>query len=192
MAPVSLRTPRLLLRQWRPGDRAPFAALNADPRVMEYFPSRLTAGESDASADRCERALADRGWGLWAVEVPGEAPFIGFIGLAHAGPGLPCSGLVEVGWRLAATHWGHGYATEGARAAIAYAFDAVALPEIVSFTAARNRRSQAVMARLAMHRDPAEFDHPRVPEGSPLRRHVLYWRSREDWRLARVTDRAGT
>jgi RimJ/RimL family protein N-acetyltransferase len=188
--PASLRTPRLLLRPWRKSDRGPFAALNADPRVMEYFPRRLTADESDAFAERCQNALADRGWGLWAVEVPDVAPFIGFIGLATAGPGLPCSGLVEVGWRLAAAHWGRGYASEGARAAVAHAFDELELTEVVSFTAALNQRSQAVMARLDMLRDPAEFDHPRVPEGSPLRRHVLYWRSRDDWRLVQVAARA--
>ena len=185
--PVVLRTPRLVLRQWRDGDRAPFAALNADSRVMEYFPGPLAIADSDAFADRCERGLAERGWGLWAVEVPADgAAFIGFIGLASAGPGLPCTGLVEVGWRLAVPYWGQGYATEGARAAVAYAFETLALPEIVSFTATLNRRSQAVMERLRMHRDPFEFQHPRVPDGSPLRPHVLYWLSRDDWRLARI------
>jgi RimJ/RimL family protein N-acetyltransferase len=183
IAPASLSTERLLLRQWRPGDRAPFAALNADRRVMEYFPSPLASADSDALAERCERALSARGWGLWAVEIPGRAPFIGFIGLATAGPGLPCSGLVEVGWRLAAPHWGQGYASEGARAALGHAFDVLDLTEIVSFTATVNRRSQAVMERVGMHRDAIEFEHPRVPEESPLRRHVLYWLSRDDWRL---------
>jgi RimJ/RimL family protein N-acetyltransferase len=183
VAPASLSTTRLLLRQWRTGDRAPFAALNADPSVMQYFPSPLARADSDAFAERCERGLTDRGWGLWAVEIPGKAPFIGFIGLATAGPGLPCSGLVEVGWRLAAAHWGQGYASEGARAALRHAFDVLDLPEIVSFTATLNRRSRAVMERLGMHRDPVEFDHPRVPERNPLRRHVLYWLSRDDWRL---------
>lgn len=180
---MGLRTPRLLLRPWERQDRAPFAALNADPRVMEYFPGTLPQAESDALADRCERGLIDRGWGLWAVEAPGVAPFIGFIGLAPAGPGLPCSGLVEVGWRLAAAHWGRGYASEGARAAARHAFEVLQLPEIVSFTAVANGRSQAVMERIGMRRDYSEFEHPRVAEGSPLRRHVLYWLSRDDWRL---------
>jgi RimJ/RimL family protein N-acetyltransferase len=191
VAPASLSTARLLLRQWRASDRAPFATLNADRRVMQYFPSPLAHADSDAFADRCERALNDRGWGLWAVEIPGRAPFIGFIGLATAGPGLPCSGLVEVGWRLAAPHWGQGYASEGARAALRHGFDVLDLPEIVSFTATLNRRSQAVMERMGMHRDPIEFDHPRVPEGSPLRRHVLYWLSRDEWRLAQAAPRSG-
>ena len=183
MSAVEIRTGRLLLRPWRDADRAPFAALNADPRVMEFFPAPLSATESDALAARCAAGIAERGWGLWAAEVPGRAPFIGFIGLAIAGPGLPCAGIVEVGWRLDHRHWGNGYATEGARAALAFAFGELALPEVVSFTAVVNRRSQAVMDRLGMHRDAQLFEHPRCAEGSAIREHVLYWLGRDEWKI---------
>jgi RimJ/RimL family protein N-acetyltransferase len=166
---------RVLLRPWRDDDRAPFAAMNADPRVMEFFPDRLDRGRSDALIERIRAHFAERGFGLWAVEAPGVAPFIGFAGLAvprFAARFTPC---VEVGWRLAFAHWGRGYATEAARLALADGFGRLALPAVVSFTAAGNRRSRAVMERLGMRRDPAEdFDHPDLPEGHPLRRHVLY------------------
>ena len=182
MSPATVRTDRLCLRPWRDDDRVPFAALNADPRVMEFFPAPLTRDASDALALRCESDITHRGWGLWAIEVPGVAPFIGFGGLAVAGPGLPCSGLVEVGWRLDLPHWGRGYATEAARASLEFAFETLGLPEIVSFTAVVNRRSQAVMERLEMHRDRMLFEHPRCPEGSAIRTHVLYWLGRDEWR----------
>jgi RimJ/RimL family protein N-acetyltransferase len=177
----SLPTPRLLLRPWRPSDRAPFAALNADPRVVEYLPGPLSREQSHAIVDRIEAHFAARGFGFWAVEIPGVAPFAGFVGLsvprfeAHF---TPC---VEIGWRLAAEHWGHGYATEGARAALAFGFDALGLDEVVSFTVPDNRRSRAVMERAGMTHDPADdFDHPALPEGDPLRRHVLYRLRRQD------------
>jgi RimJ/RimL family protein N-acetyltransferase len=180
--PAALRTPRLLLRPWRDEDLAPFAAMGADPRVMEHFPARLTRAESDAQALLLRRQLEERGWGLWAVEAPGVAPFIGFTGLSvprfHA-PFTPC---VEVGWRLAAEHWGQGYATEAARAAVAYAFGQLQLPALVSFTVPANARSRAVMERLGFtHRPDEDFEHPSLPEGHPLRRHVLYRLSRADW-----------
>ncbi|MEO7762533.1 MAG: GNAT family N-acetyltransferase [Casimicrobiaceae bacterium] len=184
--PVALlHAGQLILRPWRDTDRAPFAAMNADPRVMEHFPATLSAEQSDAFAERCISAIDERGWGLWAAEIGGGAPFIGFIGLAIAGPDLPCSGAIEVGWRLAAAHWGKGYASEGAQAALRYAFDELEVPEIVSFTAIGNRRSQAVMERLGMDRDPEGFEHPRVPEGNPVRPHVLYRLSRAAWRAMR-------
>ena len=170
-----MRTERLLLRRWRDADREPFAALNADPRVMELFPAALSRAESDAFVDRNEAAFEARGFGLWAVEVVDGGRFAGFVGLwvpsfeAHFTP------AVEIGWRLAHEHWGHGYATEAARAAIAYGFDEVGLDEIVSFTTPANERSWRVMERLGMTHDPADdFDHPQVPVGHPLRRHVLY------------------
>ena len=169
-----LATERLLLRGWREEDLEPFAALNADPRVMEHFPSTMTREESDAFVlERILPHFAERGFGLWAVDVQGVAPFVGFVGLnvpsfdAHF---TPC---VEIGWRLSAPSWGKGYATEAARAAIAYGFEEAGLDEIVSFTVPANRRSVAVMERLGMRFD-GEFDHPRLPEGHPLRRHVLY------------------
>jgi RimJ/RimL family protein N-acetyltransferase len=163
-----IRTERLVLRQWRDDDRAPFAALNADPVVMEHFPSTMTREQSDAFVDFNIRTIRERGWGLWAVDADGT--FIGFVGLNEPRfmPG------VEVGWRLARAAWGHGYATEAARAAVAFARDDLRLDEVVSFTATTNLRSQRVMQRLGMTHDPADdFDHPRV-EDARLRRHVLY------------------
>jgi RimJ/RimL family protein N-acetyltransferase len=170
-----LRTPRLELRRWRLADREPFAALNADPVVMAHFPATQTRAESDALADAIEAHFVARGFGLYAVEIPGVAPFAGFVGLnvpTFTAAFTPC---VEIGWRLAAAHWGHGYATEAGRAVLDHAWMTLGLAEIVSFTTAGNARSRAVMARLGMARDPAgDFDHPRLPEGHPLRPHVLY------------------
>lgn len=174
---TSLRTPRLLLRPWRLQDREPFAALNADPEVMRHFPAPLDRATSDAFADRIGARLDDLGWGLWAVEVDGV--FAGFTGLNPV-PEAVRDLLVgrpetEVGWRLARWAWSHGYATEAATAVLAFGFEQLALPEIVSFTARSNVRSRAVMQRLAMTRDPADdFDHPALAADSPLRRHVLY------------------
>ena len=168
-------TPRLLLRHWREEDRAPFAAMGADPRVMEHFPARLTRAESDGMVDRVGADLERRGWGLWAVEELGAPGFLGFVGLnvprfdAHFTP------AVEIGWRLATHAWGRGLASEAARGVLTVAFDDLGLDEVVSFTATSNERSQAVMRRIGMTSDPAEdFDHPNLAEGSPLRRHVLY------------------
>jgi RimJ/RimL family protein N-acetyltransferase len=183
---AELRTDRLLLRQWRDADLDPWAAMNADPEVMEHFPSVMTRQESTAFMTRIRAAIDDRGWGLWAVEVVGGAPFIGFIGLQPVvDPVMPFDG-VEVGWRLARSAWGHGYASEGARAALAYAFEELSLPEVISFTSTTNERSQAVMRRIGLTRDPADdFDHPKVPEGSRLRRHVLYRLRRDAFTGAR-------
>jgi RimJ/RimL family protein N-acetyltransferase len=169
-----LETARLVLRRWTDADRAPFAAMNADPEVMRFFPGTLSAQQSDALADSIDAGFAHNGFGLWAVQVREGSPFIGFTGLAPLNPLVPYAGI-EVGWRLARSAWGQGYATEAARASIAYGFDVAGLPEIVSVTAEVNAPSRAVMRRLGMVHDPAEdFDHPVLPEGSPLRRHVLY------------------
>jgi len=166
-----IRTERLLLRRWTDADREPFAALNADPEVMEHFPAPLTRGESDALADRIEAGLAERGWGLWAVEAP--EGFVGFAGLSVPAFEADVLPAVEVGWRLARGAWGHGYATEAASAALRYGLTELGLPEVVSFTATTNTRSERVMQRIGMRR-AGEFDHPALPEGSRLRRHVLY------------------
>lgn len=175
-------TERLHLRRWRYFDREPFAALNADPEVMEHFPSTLTEEESDALVDRIRAQFDERGFGLWALEVRGRGEFIGFTGLAVQTFEAHFNPSVEVGWRLARSAWGQGYAIEAARAAVADGFERVGLEEIVSMTATTNLRSQAVMQRLGMVRDPADdFDHPKVPEGSPLRRHVLYRLDRATW-----------
>jgi ribosomal-protein-alanine N-acetyltransferase len=172
----------LLLRGWCAADRAAFAELNADPAVREFFPSVLTREQSDAEADRIEQHLARHGFGLWACERIARPGFIGFVGLASVGDELPFAPATEVGWRLARAHWGAGYASEAARACLRHAFETLGRGEVVSFTAAGNLRSRAVMERIGMQRDPAgEFEHPRVPEG-PLRRHVLYRLSAGQWR----------
>ena len=169
-----LRGERVLLRAWRADDLEPFAALNADARVMEFYPAPFTRTQSDAIVtERILPGFAERGFGLWAVEVPGVVPFIGFVGLqapAFEAHFTPC---VEIGWRLAFPFWGNGYATEAARVAVAFGFTTADLDEIVSFTVPANRRSVAVMERLGMRYD-GEFEHPRLPAGHPLRRHVLY------------------
>jgi RimJ/RimL family protein N-acetyltransferase len=173
-APVVI-SERLLLRPWKDADLPAFASLNADPRVMEHFPKLPTRSESDQRAAQIIEHFDRYGFGLWAVEVKGVSDFIGFVGLsvptfeAHF---TPC---VEIGWRLAYGHWRKGYATEGAKAAVAFAFDKLQLDEIVSSTVPANQRSRAVMERLGMTHSPADdFEHPVLPEGHPLRRHVLY------------------
>lgn len=171
---IEIETPRLRLRQWQRGDRRPFFQLNADPVVMQYFPSPLDRVASDALAERCERLIAERGWGFWAVEIPGQSPFIGFVGLHRPAADLSFKPCVEIGWRLAQEFWGYGYATEAARACLKVGFEQLGLNEIVSFTSLLNRRSQAVMERLQMVRDPDTFLHPSVPEGHPLQEHCLY------------------
>jgi RimJ/RimL family protein N-acetyltransferase len=178
----TVRTDRLVLRAWHPDDHAAFAALNNDPEVMEFLPGRLDRAASDALADRFAANWDRDGYGLWAVEVPGVAPFVGFIGLNPASFPAAFTPAVEVGWRLARPAWGHGYATEGARAALAFGFDTVGLDEIVSFTTRANARSRAVMERLAMTRDPGDdFEHPNVAPDDPLRPHVLYRLTRDAW-----------
>jgi RimJ/RimL family protein N-acetyltransferase len=179
---AGFRTQRLILRQWRDTDLEPFAALNADPEVMRHFPAPLAPAESDALADWARAGLSQRGWGLWAVEVAGGASFIGFVGLAVPRFEAAFTPAVEVGWRLAREHWGRGYATEGARAALAVAFERLNLDEIVSFTTVGNDRSRRVMERLGMTRDPRDdFEHPLLAACNPLRPHVLYRLTRAEW-----------
>lgn len=171
----TIETARLRLRPWLASDRAPFAELNADPETMELMPTLLSIEESDAFADRIEAGLTDRGWGLWAVEVRGEADFIGFTGLNPADFDAHFTPCVEIGWRLARPAWGHGYATEAATAVLAMAFDEIGLDEVVSFTSVGNARSRRVMEKIGLTHDPADdFDHPRLEVGHRLRRHVLY------------------
>jgi RimJ/RimL family protein N-acetyltransferase len=172
---VTLSGGRVCLRRWREEDREPFAAMNSDARVMEFFRSRLSRVESDAMVDRIQKHFSVHDFGLWAIEVPGVAPFIGFAGFDVARFKAHFTPCVEIGWRLAFEHWGHGYATEAARVALGYGFGTLAFSDVVSFTSVANQRSRAVMERLGMRRDPAEdFDYPSFPEGHPLRRHVLY------------------
>jgi RimJ/RimL family protein N-acetyltransferase len=179
----TLTSARLKLRPWREDDLAPFAELNADAQVMEYLLRQLTRPESDALADRMREQLRQTGFGWWAVEAPGVADFIGAVGLsvpAYTAAFTPC---VEIGWRLARAHWGRGYANEAARAVVAYGFEQAALDEIVAITVPDNHRSRTLMSRLGMVRTVGEdFDHPLVPTGHRLRRHVLYRLSAERWR----------
>ncbi len=178
------RTERLILRRWRDTDLEPFAALNADPVVMEHFQGLQSREGSDAFVGRIEAQWEAHGWGLWAVEVPGVAPFVGFVGLWPADyvTGQP---MVEVGWRLAHPFWGHGYVTEAAREALRFGFEDVGLDEIVSFTVPQNERSRRVMERIGLIREPSrDFDHPRVDAAAypELVRHVFYALDRETWR----------
>ena len=170
-----MKTERLILRRWTEADIEPFARLNKDPVVMEHFPSTLTFEQSLASYQRFQKHFEKYGWGLWAVEVPGLCPFIGFIGLNTVEFTAPFTPAVEIGWRLAKEHWRRGYATEGALRVLAYAFETAKLDEVVSFTTTTNIASQAVMKKIGMHHDPKDdFDHPRLPIGHKLSRHVLY------------------
>lgn len=181
---ITLTTERLRLRPWRDDDLEPFAALNADPEVMRYFPSTLPRERSDAVARRVRDHFDRHGYGFWAVErldVP--APFVGILGLAEVDFEASFTPCVEVAWRLARAHQGVGLATEGARAALAWGFGTLGLDEIVALAVPENRPSRRVMEKLGMRFD-GEFDHPRLPDGHPLRRHVLYRCSAEDWRAS--------
>ncbi len=170
---TELLTERLLLRHWRDSDLAPWAAMNADPEVREFFPEVLTAEQSRASAGAFQADLNGRGWGWWALEVRETGEFVGMAGLDPVEEGMTFTG-VEAGWRLTRSAWGRGYATEAGRAVLRYGFETLALPEILAITTATNERSQAVMRRLGMTHDAAlAFDDPDVPDG-PLRRNVVY------------------
>ena len=176
--PRELRTERVLLRRWRAEDLEPFAALNADARVMRHFPAPLSRDQSAELADRIAAGFAQHGFGLWALELPGVAAFAGCVGLSVPTFQAAFTPCVEIGWRLAAEHWGRGYASEAARRVLRCAEEDLRLAEVLAFTAAVNMPSVRVMQRIGMRHDPAEdFDHPLAPATSPLRRHVLYrWR----------------
>jgi ribosomal-protein-alanine N-acetyltransferase len=170
-----VKTPRLVLRPFTDVDREPFFELNTHADVVASFGSTPTWAESEAMVDHIQQEMARDGWGLWAVEVAGGAPFVGMVGLHRVRRELPFAPAVEVEWRLHPGAWGHGYATEAAAASLRYGFEEAGLDEVVAFTTTLNTRSQAVMERIGMVRDPGgDFDHPLVPEGSPLRRHVFY------------------
>ena len=178
--PVTLETERLILRQWKRADYAPYAALNADRLVMAFFTSVFTRGESEVMVAFLQKQIARRGWGVWAVERRSDGVFVGSVGLHLPLAKLPFSPCVEVGWRLARAYWGLGYASEAAMASMRFAFEVLELPELVGFTSLLNDRSMALMQRLGMTRDPAEnFAHPDVPLGSSLREHCLYRMKRE-------------
>lgn len=189
---MMIKTKRLILRPWQEADLEPFAALNADPRVMEYFPSPLSRQESEQMVKRMQTKIEERGWGLWAASLAENGKFIGFIGMNDV-PKItlpdPFTPAVEVGWRLAHPFWGKGYATEGAQACLKYGFEMLKLEEIVSFTAVQNKRSRAVMERIGMHHDPKDdFDHPKLSEDHWLKRHVLYRIKKNEWEKAKGND----
>lgn len=182
----SVNTERLILRPWRDEDFEPFAQMNADPRVMEYFPSILSREESDRMATRIKEKIENRGWGMWAAVLKESGVYIGFIGLNEVTQETlpaPFSPAVEVGWRLLYDFWGRGLASEGALAALRFGFETLHLEEIVSFTAVENQRSRRVMEKIGMHHHSEDdFDHPKLPEGHRLRRHVLYRISEAEFR----------
>lgn len=175
-------TPRLVLRPWRPSDLEPFATLNADPEVMEFFPSCLSREESDSLAARIQAHDLAYGFCFFAAELTGVSPFIGFMGISNVPFEAAFTPAVEIGWRLARPFWNRGLATEGSAAVLSYAFNVIKLPEVVSFTVPGNIRSRRVMEKIGMQHDRAgDFDHPRLPAGDPLRRHVLYRITRNSW-----------
>lgn len=179
---VEQRTERLLLRGFEDSDRDAFAAMNADPEVMRWLQGPRDRTRSDAFVDRIATRWAERGWGLWALERTDTGAFIGYTGLWPAEFEAPFTPAVEVGWRLAREHWGHGFVTEAAGAALRFGFEDAGLAEIVSFTSVGNERSWRVMERIGMLRDPdGDFEHPAVPAGSPVRPHVLYRLDRTRW-----------
>ena len=184
---AEIETARLLLRRWHDADREAFAHMNADPAVMEHFPARLSRQETDRLIENINAHFEHHGFGLWAAELRVTGEFIGFIGLAIPRFRAAFTPCVEIGWRLDAAHWGKGLATEGARAVAHHAFEALGLTEIVSLTVPANMRSRRVMEKLGMTHDPRDdFDHPNLPPGHPMRRHVLYrlTRSQFGWASA--------
>jgi RimJ/RimL family protein N-acetyltransferase len=178
---IELETERLKLRQWKESDYPSFAKMNADAEVMKYYPSLMNQTESDEMAHNIQGFISERGWGFWAVEEKINKHFIGFVGLHERIEALPFCPCVEIGWRLATEYWGKGYATEAAKAALHFAFGSLALSEVYSFTSLHNLRSRAVMERLNMVNTHQNFEHPKVPVGNPLREHVLYRLTREQW-----------
>jgi RimJ/RimL family protein N-acetyltransferase len=168
-----IETPRLLLRRWKKSDREPFYAINSDPRVMEFFPACLTREESDAIIERIEEIFKTHGFGFFAAELRATGELAGFIGLSVPNFEAHFTPCVEIGWRLGAAHWNQGLATEGAAAALRWGLDQLRIPEIVAFAVRENRPSRRVMEKIGMSYE-GEFDHPRLPEGHRLRRHVLY------------------
>jgi len=181
---TELRHSRILLRPWRAGDTAACAAMTADPEVMRYFPSVLSPADNALLVRRIDEHFNEHGYGLWVLEIPGELEFAGFVGLLRVAFEAHFTPAVEIGWRLVPAAWGKGYATEAAQAVLRHAFSVLGMKEIVSFTAAGNKRSQSVMRRLGMStRAEENFEHPRLPTGHPLSVHVLYRLRREQWLL---------
>ncbi|WP_455199322.1 GNAT family N-acetyltransferase [Kaarinaea lacus] len=181
MGLIEIETQRLKLRQWKKEDRPLFAKINADPEVMQFYPSVLDEKESEDLAEKIELLIKEKGWGFWAVEVKNENKFIGFVGLHEPEYDLPITPCTEIGWRLAKEYWGIGYATEAAKACLEVAFIELGLSEVYSFTPTSNKKSQAVMERLGMVNTNNNFDHPMVPENSSLSEHLLYKIDKQEW-----------
>ncbi len=180
---IAVETNRLVLRQWRSDDKLPFSKINADSRVMEYFPNTLSAQQSDELVDRFSQDIDASGWGFWAAERRDTNEFIGFIGINYSPDGLPFAPCVDIGWRLASQHWGLGFATEGAMGAMDYAFGLANLKQLVSMTPVSNAASENVMKKLGMAKQKDTFLHPKIAPGHPLQEHVLYTMSDAHWRL---------
>jgi RimJ/RimL family protein N-acetyltransferase len=176
-----LKTDRLLLRQWTEGDFLPFTEMCSDKDVMEFFPKLQTQKESYEMAKKIQSLIKDRGWGFWALEIPEQHKFIGFVGLHTPKDSMPFSPCVEVGWRLSNRHWGKGYATEAAKAALEYAFNKLNLNEVVSFTTLANVRSMAVMQKIGMSNSGQNFMHPDIEASHSQCEHVLYKINRSEW-----------
>lgn len=169
-----LDTQRLRLRQWQDSDLPAFAALNADAEVMRHFPKCLSRAESDAGALRARQHIEEYGWGFCACELKSTGEFIGFVGITHIKPHLPCAPGVEIGWRLARHFWRQGYAAEAALACLHFAFQQLQLAEVLAFTTRCNLASQGVMTKIGMHNTGRDFLHPDLPTDSPLQHHLLY------------------
>ena len=177
-----ITTPRLVLREWKDSDNEPFALLNADPRVMEFMSKALSREESDVFIEKIKAHFAKHGFGLFAASLRHNLKLIGFIGLSVPTFKTDFTPCTEIGWRLAAEYWNKGLATEGARAVLRHAFTTLNLPEVVSFTVPANIGSRRVMEKIGLvHQQSEDFDHPNLPAGHPLRRHVLYRLRRSEW-----------
>ncbi len=183
----TIETERLYLRQWQASDFAPFAEMNANPKVMAYFPKLLTTSMSNTIANKCQSLIDDNGWGFWAVSLKETDAFIGMVGLNNANADMPFSPAVEIAWRLDNDYWGLGYATEAARASLNFAFVELGIEEVVSFTAVINKRSQLVMERLGMTNTQENFYHPMINPNHRLAEHVLYKMTRQQWQDAVLT-----
>ena len=178
-----MKTERLLLRQWSNEDLVGMARINADPKVMKYYPKLLSRQESNAAVEKFKSLISNNGWGFWAVESTRDQSFIGLVGLHKPTYKLPFGPCVEIGWRLARSSWGRGYATEAGRECLNFAFAQLELSEVYAFTSVANMKSRAVMERLDMENIQANFEHPSVPHNNPLREHVVYKIESQNWRL---------
>ena len=180
-----IETERLYLRQWQASDFVVFAAMNADPEVMKYFPKLLSATVSDIIANKCQQLIEENGWGFWALSLKegsdNNDAFIGFVGLNQTHADMSFAPCIEIAWRLRKEFWGQGYATEAARASLGFAFSELALDEVVAFTAVINQRSQLLMARIGMTDTQDNFYHPALESNHRLAEHVLYKLNRQQW-----------